>query len=124
MTESVVLLRCEAQAGGAIVYQPLRAASERGFGEWEVHPQKLPQFTAGSVELRHNGDWLAHHPNGYLAFKPRTGGREAAERFCALNNQDKPTRVVDLAESESVSRHTHESVSAELAAKSAQAAAE
>lgn len=124
MPKALGFLSYEAQAEGAIAYRPARAIADRGFGPFEVHPQKISEKRDGSVELRHNGDWIVIDPDGaFFAFKQARGGRQTAERFAASLNGSLPTRVVDLADAEHTSIHTAESVQAELDAKAAQHAA-
>lgn len=113
-------------AGGAVGYDPVRAKPGSGFGPYEVHPQLLPATVDGSATLVPNGDWLVLFPEGGvevqggvtmrdLAFTKARGGRVAAEKLAALQNEGAPTRVVDLAGRESTSSHTADSVRAELA---------
>jgi hypothetical protein len=108
---------------GTVQYDPKRADPARGFGPFEVHPQRVKLETIDSVRLEHNGDWIVLVPPElclgdralrYLAFTEKRGGREAAEMWAALQNAELPTRVVDLAGLESTSRHTAESVQARL----------
>jgi hypothetical protein len=109
---------------GAVEYTPIHADPDRGLGDWEVHPQKIPHRDGNVVSLEHNGDWLAHHVSGaWLAFTPASGARAAAERMAALQNGGRQTRVVDLDESESFSAHTAQSVQAEIDAHNAAFAA-
>jgi hypothetical protein len=114
---------------GAAQYSPQKAPSEAGFGPWEVHPNKLPVKENDTVSVLWNGEFISL---GEIDGKPyqlvscginsEFTARECAERICALNNGDKPTRVVDHLGREHVSRHTAASVQAELdrAAQSAE----
>ena len=106
-----------------VSYNPVRADTSRGFGAWEVHPEKVPGEENGSLCLKLNGHWRAQGPEGaypmrYYVFKPQHGGREAAEAYCASQNGDLPTRVIDMCGEESVSEYTAERVQAMLDAKS------
>lgn len=112
--ESFCGIAYEAQAEATIKYSPSTAPETRGFGRWEIHPQKIPQLVDGSLELVYNGHWLAvDRANGkypWLAWKASMGGKQGAEMWAALNNDGLPTRVVDLDESESKSIYTEEIV--------------
>ena len=106
---------------GDVQYDPQLASPDLGFGLWEVHPNKTPVKEDDCISLRWNGEFLSV---GEIEGKPYRfascgvnnifTARECAERICALNNGDKPTRVVDHLGRESVSRHTAASVKAEL----------
>jgi hypothetical protein len=99
----------ELTAGGAIAYTPAVAHPSRGFGPYEVHPQKLPCINAdGSLDLKHNGDWMLLFADVRIAtddgrrllnfvITAKHGGRQAAETLAYVRNAGKPTRVVDLA---------------------------
>lgn len=114
---------------GAVVYSPQLKPRECGFGVWEAHPNKEQVTKDGTVSLEWNGEYLAI---GILDGKPyhmaccgvneTFTARECAEMLCALQNSNKPTRVVDHLGHEYVSRHTAASVQAELDKKAAQAA--
>jgi hypothetical protein len=106
---------------GAAQYTPQLAPPEAGFGPWEVHPNKVPVKENDTIFVVWNGEFLSI---GEIDGKPYQfascgvneifTARECAERLCALNNGDKPTRVVDHLGRECVSRHTAASVQAEL----------
>ncbi len=106
---------------GAAQYSPVLAHEDSGFGLWEVHPNKVTVKENGSISLVWNGEFLSI---GQLDGKPYQfvscginddfTARECAERICALNNGNKPTRVIDHLGRENVSRHTVDSVKAEL----------
>jgi hypothetical protein len=106
---------------GAAQYTPQRASKEAGFGLWEVHPNKIPVKDDDTITLSWTGEFISL---GELDGEPYQlvscgvnnifTARECAERLCALNNGDKPTRVVDHLGREHVSRHTAASVQAEL----------
>lgn len=106
----------EAVAVGNVVYRPACAAEECGFGRWEVHPQYFAVEEDGIIELKHNGHWLIVDrtvetgKSDYFAFKPNSGGRQAAEMMAAFRNFGLPTRVVDLCGLESVSQYTRDIV--------------
>lgn len=112
------VLQYEMRAVGAVRYDPQRADSERGFGPYEVHPQRLPIVRDGAAQLEHNGDWLVLFPEGSpmasFAITATAGGRETAERLAAVRNDGLPTRVVGLDGDEVTSRHSADSVAAEL----------
>jgi len=106
---------------GAAQYTPVKADPDRGFGLWEVHPNKVPVKENDSISLVWNGEYLSVGELDGLPYQLASCGvndiftaRECAERICALNNNGMPTRVVDHLGHESVSRHTTESVKAEL----------
>jgi|SRR6478609_207636 len=106
---------------GAAQYTPVVAPCDSGFGIWEVHPNKLPVNIDGSIHLIWNGEYLSIGELDGQPYQLASCGvndiftaRECAERICALNNGNKPTRVVDHFGRESVSRHTAASVKAEL----------
>lgn len=106
---------------GAAQYDPQLADPILGFGLWEVHPNKVPVKENDTVFLRWNGEYLSIGELDGEPYRLSSCGvnnvftaRECAERICALNNGDKPTRVVDHLGHESVSRHTAASVKAEL----------
>lgn len=110
---------------GAAHYTPIRAGRSCGFGPLEVHPNKVPVERDGSISLALNGEYLVvwgdskYERLACCGVDETLTARECAERLCALNNEDKPTRVIDLCGAESVSRHTRTSVQAELDAKAA-----
>lgn len=115
------------RAGGDAKYEPQRAPESLGFGPHEVHPQRIKKVVGRQVRFVHNGDWLLLLPGGMqtseggelqcFAITPKMGGRETAERLAAFRNAGMPTRVVNLAGATSTSKHTRESVEAELSAK-------
>jgi hypothetical protein len=106
---------------GAAQYTPHRAPPEAGFGLWEVHPNKTPVKDNGCISLIWNGEFLSigevdgePYQLASCGINAEFTARECAERICALNNGDKPTRVIDHLGREHVSRHTAASVEAEL----------
>lgn len=106
---------------GAVSYSPPIKSPECGFGFWEVHPNRVQVVKNGTASVEWNGEYLAvGKMNGEpyhfacCGINETLTARECAERLCALQNNSKPTRVVDHLGHEYVSRHTAASVQAEL----------
>jgi len=106
---------------GAAQYSPQVADPDRGFGLWEVHPNKVPVKKDDTISLVWNGEFLSIGELDGEPYQLASCGvnsiltaRECAEMICALNNGDKPTRVIDHLGHETISRHTAASVKAEL----------
>ena len=111
------------EGAGAVSYSPMISPAARGFGVWEVHPNKTQTNDGKTVSLEWNGEYLAvgrlladdglEYPYS-LACRDIPGkvtARVSAEILCALRNGDAPTRVVDCCGIESVSQHTKSSLS-------------
>lgn len=119
----------EMTGGGAARYEPVRADPCKGFGPAEVHPERVPIEKDGKVTLEFNGHWRVDFapgtsPMSFFVFKDTRNGqpfnaKNAAEQLAALRNEGLPTRVVDYDGTESTSKHTAESVQAQLDASAA-----
>jgi hypothetical protein len=99
-------------AQGKVAYTPRLAAASCGFGPLEVHPNKVPFKRDGSVGLELNGEYLVvwgsseRERFACCGIDENIGALECAEIAAALNNGDKPTRVVDACGAEYTSRYT------------------
>lgn len=98
-------------AQGSVSYAPRLAAPSCGYGPLEVHPNKVPVESEGSVSLALNGEYLVVWGPGpkerfaCCGVDKNIGPLECAEIAAALNNGSKPTRVVDACGAEYVSRY-------------------
>ncbi len=99
-------------AQGKVSYTPQLAEPSCGFGPLEVHPNKVPVERDGSLGLEFNGEYLVvwgpSVRERFVSANAEEGSSplEYAEIAAALNNGDKPTRVVDACGAEYTSRFT------------------
>lgn len=97
---------------GAVTYTPVRAAPSCGFGPLEVHPNRTPVVRGGAATLALNGEYLVvwgpsiRERFACCGIDENIGALECAEIAAALNNGDKPTRVVTACGAEYTSRYT------------------
>lgn len=97
-------------AHGQVHYVPRLADPSCGFGALEVHPNKVPVERDGRVELEYNGEYLVvwgpsiRERFACCGIDEKTTALECAELLAAINNENKPTRVVDACGSVYTSR--------------------
>lgn len=98
----------DCNARGGVQFTPTPGDAER-WGRWECWRDcKEGILENGTVGLVPTGDWIAWDSlSGTTIGFPQC---TSAEQLCALQNDSKPTRVVDPFVGESASRWTQEQV--------------